>query len=422
MSGKSKTVLKGFKYMACDDFAKYLSDMAAKGWHFKEWGVGLKFEKGEPQQVIYAVEVFQKASENDMRPEPNTQEFAEYCESAGWKLVDSKQKYCIFKKIDENAVDLYTPEERVANAFKGTFSGSALLVFFLYGVNALLQWGRLFESFESTVFSATFFFNFSIWNVMFFGQLIAFLQALWMKGKLKRDIRFGREVHIGMRKDGKFRLDWNDIYIALLILLLMYYFVAIDRIELVVMNAVVVVGTLGFSILLNKFRPEHDTNVVIQIGFTVVLFVTILASVLIIESGDKTDAKVKKQNLPLQISDYRETEDTVSDVSYHYERNIFGSMETYFIYGKKEIIYYYVYRSPYSKILDKVWDEIIGSRDYNEDAVDCTEQWNAIKALRNVAGAYYVRYDNVILEFAEDTEAYLTEEQIEIITEKLELR
>ena len=84
MARNTKTVLKGFDYMHCDDFAKYLSNMAAKGWHFKEWGVGLKFEKGEPKQAVYAVEVFTKASENDMRPEPNTQEFAAYCEAAGW--------------------------------------------------------------------------------------------------------------------------------------------------------------------------------------------------------------------------------------------------------------------------------------------------------------------------------------------------
>ena len=131
MSAKCKTVLKGFTYMHCDDFAKYLSNMAAKGWHFKEWGAGVKFEKGEPEEAVYAVEVFTKASENDLRPEPNTQEFAEYCEAAGRKFIDAKQKYCIFKKVDENALELFTPEERVTNAFKGTVSGSYLLLFFL---------------------------------------------------------------------------------------------------------------------------------------------------------------------------------------------------------------------------------------------------------------------------------------------------
>ena len=68
MSKTKKTTFKVFDYMHCDDFAKYLERMAAKGWHFKEWGAGLKFEKGEPTQVTYAVEVFNKASENDLRP------------------------------------------------------------------------------------------------------------------------------------------------------------------------------------------------------------------------------------------------------------------------------------------------------------------------------------------------------------------
>lgn len=422
MSAKRKTVLKGFTYMHCDDFAKYLSDMAAKGWHFKEWGVGLKFEKGEPEQAVYAVEVFQKASENDMRPEPNMQEFAEYCESAGWKFIDAKQKYCIFKKINENALELFTPEERVTNAFRGTLSGSALLLFFLYGLNALLQWGRLFSSFETVIFSGGFLFNFAIWNVMFLGQLIAFVQAFWKKYKLMRGIRFGKKVYLGNREDGKFRLSWNDIYIGILVLLLMYYFFAMERMELIIINAIIVGGTFVFVVLLNKFRPEHDTNVIIQIGFTVVLFFTIITSAMVSISGDGTDLEVKKDNLPVQISDYRETQDEVRDISYHHEGNIFGSTDKYFVYGENEAIHYYVYKSAYSEILDKMWEGIINGKRFNEDAVDCTEDWNAKKAIRNKIGTYYVRYDNAILEFSDDKDVYLSEEQIDIILDKLEIR
>jgi len=422
MGAKRKTVLKGFTYMNCDDFARYLSDMAAKGWHFKEWGVGLKFEKGEPEQAVYAVEVFEKASENDMRPEPNTQEFAVYCESAGWKFIDAKQKYCIFKKIEENALELFTPEERVTNAFKGTFSGSALLLFFLYGLNAVLQWSRLISSFEAVIFSGSFLFSFAILNVMFLGQMIAFFHAFWKKYKLMQGIRCGKKVYLGIREDGKFRLGWNDIYIGILVLLLMYYFVAMDRIELVIINAIIVGGTLGFAILLNKIRPERDTNVIIQIGFTAVLFFTIMTSAIISISNDEIDVEAKKTNLPVRISDYRESHDKVRDISYYRESNLFGETEKYFVYGEKESIHYYVYRSEYSGILDKVWDDIIGGRKYNEDAVDCTEDWEAKKALRNKLGIYYVRLEDAILEFSDYEEVYLSEEQIDIILKKLELR
>jgi len=422
VSAKCKTVLKGFTYMHCDDFAKYLSNMAAKGWHFKEWGAGLKFEKGEPEQAVYAVEVFTKASENDLRPEPNTQEFAEYCEAAGWKFIDAKQKYCIFKKVDENAVELFTPEERVTNAFKGTVSGINLLLFFLYGLNAVLQWIRLFGSFEIAIFSDAYLVNLAIWNVMFLGQFITFTQAFWKKHKLIRGIRRGREVYLGNRRNGKFRLSWNDIYIGILVLLLMYYFFAMDRVEIIVVNAIIVGVTVGFGIIMNRIRPERDTYVVVQIGFSMVLIVTIVA-LMIGVFGNETVAELEADDLPVLISDYREETDEVVDlISYYHEENVFGSMDKYNVYYEEEIIHYYVYQSTFAGILDKVWDDILSKKRFNEDAVDCTGDWNAEKAVRNKLGTYYVRYDNAVLEFSDDEEVYLTEEQIDIILDKLGLR
>ena len=115
MGNNRKTVLKHFGYLRCDDFAAYLTEMAAKGWHFKEWKIGLVFEKGKPENVRYAVEVFIKGSEYDMWPGPHTEEFAQYCEAAGWKLVDAKYKYMIFKQVREDAMDILTPQERLEN-------------------------------------------------------------------------------------------------------------------------------------------------------------------------------------------------------------------------------------------------------------------------------------------------------------------
>ena len=118
MARNRKTVLKGFNYLQCDDFAAYLTDMAAKGWHFKEWKAGLVFERGEPEKTQYAVEVFIDGSEYDTRPDVHTQAFAEYCEAAGWKLMDAKRKFVIFQKIRADAVAILTPQERLANIAK----------------------------------------------------------------------------------------------------------------------------------------------------------------------------------------------------------------------------------------------------------------------------------------------------------------
>ena len=69
-----------------------------------------------------------------------------------------------------------------------------------------------------------------------------------------------------------------------------------------------------------------------------------------------------------------------------------------------------------------MWEDIVNGKKFNEDAVDCTEDWNAKKAIRNKIGTYYVRYDNVILEFCDYEDVYLSEEQIDIILSKLEIR
>ena len=113
-----KTVFKSFSYLQRDDFAAYLMDMARKGWHFKEWRAGLVFEKGEPADTVYAVEVFIDGSVYDAKPEAHTLEFADYCQAAGWELADAKQKFCIFRKVRPDAVEILTPEERLKNVAK----------------------------------------------------------------------------------------------------------------------------------------------------------------------------------------------------------------------------------------------------------------------------------------------------------------
>ncbi len=422
MSAKRKTVLKGFDYMHCDDFAKYLSDMAAKGWHFVEWGAGLKFEKGEPEQAVYAVEVFQKASENDMRPQPSTQEFAEYCESAGWKFLDSKQKFCIFKKIDKDAIELYTPEERVNNSVKGTFSGTAIMLLVLYGLNAALRWSSLATMFESDIFSGSFFFQISVWTVMFIVQFLMLLYAFYKSRKLKKKVRMGEKVYIGNRQDGKYHINIKDIYIVLLIVLLMYYFFIMDKVGLIILNAAIIIGNFAFAFIINKIRPERDTNIAIQIVFAIVLVISIVFFTIMIFMEDGYGSDAGKAEVPLTITDYRDSKDVIEDTSIYEDKNILGSKTSYFVFGEKESIYYNIYKSEYAWILDRIWDEEINGKKFNEKVVDCTEDWSAQKALRNNIGTYYARYENSILVFSDDEDIYLSEKQIDIILDKLELR
>ena len=273
MREKTKTIFKRFNYMHCDDFAQLLNDMARKGWHFKEWGVGLKFEKGEPENATYAVEVFTKASENDMRPELHTQEFAEYCEAAGWKFVDAKQKFCIFKKVDENAVELFTQEERVANSFKSMMLVPAFLLLVVYGFNIWMQWTSIFRFFEESIFSGLTILNISIWTMLFLGQLYSLLSAIWKRRCLLKNIREGKEVYIGSQKNRKYK-NGQEIYLSVLLeIFFLSYCLFIGRMELFMVNIVILSIVIIFSVWIGKKRPESSLNVLLQIGLSLVLLV-----------------------------------------------------------------------------------------------------------------------------------------------------
>lgn len=110
-----KQVRKHFSYTQCDDFAAYLQEMSRKGFHFTEWKGGLVFEKGEPEDVTYQVEVFADGEEIDQRPSQDTEEYRDYCAAAGWKFLDGKARFCIFRKEAEDAPDILAPEERIRN-------------------------------------------------------------------------------------------------------------------------------------------------------------------------------------------------------------------------------------------------------------------------------------------------------------------
>lgn len=115
---ETKRVFRDFDYRQCSSFAWYLEEMSRKGWHFEKWSFGLIFRRGEPEEVVYSVEVFPDGRDGDLRPAQNTEEYAQYCEAAGWKFLDGKKKFCIFRREREDAVPIVEPEERMENVIR----------------------------------------------------------------------------------------------------------------------------------------------------------------------------------------------------------------------------------------------------------------------------------------------------------------
>ena len=117
-AGTTRRVFRYFRYTECDAFGQYLHEMSLDGWHFQKWQMGLVFEKGEPADITYCVEVFPKGSEMDLKPEEQAEEYADYCSVAGWELIDGQRKFCIFRRRDPDAMPIVTEEERFENVRK----------------------------------------------------------------------------------------------------------------------------------------------------------------------------------------------------------------------------------------------------------------------------------------------------------------
>ena len=98
MAKNLKTVRHRFNYRQCDTFAAYLNHMARQGWHFKEFRSTLVFEKGEPEDAVYAVEIFTDGTAHDMQPSYKAMNFAEYCE------VDAQGGHIIGVVIPEGSM------------------------------------------------------------------------------------------------------------------------------------------------------------------------------------------------------------------------------------------------------------------------------------------------------------------------------
>lgn len=421
MRTEYKRVRKQFDYMHCDDFAAYLSEMAAKGWHFKIWEDTLVFEKGEPTDVTYAVEVFTKAKEGDFGPEDDTFEFSEYCESAGWKFIDSQRKFCVLKKVKENAAPLFTPEERVRNAYKASASGGAVWAFVIYSLLALVQCFFMIPAWQSFLFPFDMFFIWGLWQVILGAELWKFGYAAVKKSQYIKGIRQGEEPYIGNQKRwiGYIRVKW--ITVVILVAAFLGSLILANKMGYALFYALVIGGALFLATKIVRAHPDR-TQGKIHWGIFFVLLVAVLvlgSKALGTEKRTSEEIQQIKQELPLSYSDYKTYEEKVWTADISRVKNVLGEFTEYTALYDTRMLQYQIYCSEYDWLIDGMWD--IAKAGMAEGVpTDCAAEWEAEEAYRDNNGDYYVKYENsyfVLYEWE-----VLTKDQIDIIRDKMGLR
>ncbi len=385
---KRKRVFAFYRYTECDSMAAYLEEMVRKGWHFSGWRLGMIFEKGEPENAKYAVEVFLKGSEGDMRPEADAEEYGEYCEAAGWKLVDSRKKFCVFRKVREDAVPIVTEEERFENIRKAEF-GYRLQRLLLFLFMAGIDWWEFFLiNAENWLFS----------NLMMTVLLLITFMALMEIGKMaglavwsvkkKKERKAGNVLFYGSRNGMVCR--WQRVrtavYGAPFGLLAV---IAGIQGEVVFMVSFLTVFLLMLAVDagIEFLRPERATRWLLGLWGVFVFF--LVAGVICIIMIIGVDSERQKNSAAAELGQLEEAKLTAE--TFEKQKSIFGTRQ--YIRGDYTVdteqgrqtgeLTAFVYESPYPWILQFLWGEQTDGASGSEEQAEEVEALLAQTELRD---------------------------------------
>lgn len=417
MNGNTKTVFKNFDYLHADDFGAYLTAMSRKGWHFRQWGAGLIFERGEPANITYAVEIFTDASEYDTRPEVNTEEFAEYCEAAGWKLLDAKRKFCIFQKIREDAAEILTDEERLFNIAKEErkilLRQLVLVLWFCVQQNCFF-FGRNFVNY---VFDNDYLFALLLWDVLAIGVLAKVVAFLVWKRKQYGRIAQGEKAHFG-KSQGMVSFFQSINFWAAFVICGGYavYCAITEQYQQFVLVAVMLIPLMLMFYLIARFRPDAVTNQILQTivpCVVMILALSVMVGITFSGNGESTDI----EDVPLLYEDIGGEAGKLEDVTLDGSTSIFGSGLRCWLDYEEVSVNYQVYKSDQSWILEKICDDM--EKTYHYNGTDVTDIWNAVLAKQYENGYYLILYPEAVLLFRVADDTVISPEQAEIIRSAL---
>lgn len=423
----TKRVFRWFSYGECDRFAEYLNRQSKNGWHFRGYRIGLVFEKGKPEDRIYSVEVFPKGQEFDRQADSDALEYADYCAAAGWTLVDSWRKFCVFCREEEDAVPIVSPEEKLTNIWKAEMREPLTTIVWVL-VYAILAWLFTFGG-QNTVWITDDVCVFSIFVAGVLGVLsVVELAALgvWYYVS-KRTISGG----------GKVRYAWKKVVLTLAAYIGLFGLYAVGVIErrgtFLITLTVLLICLVLRDFVLNVWRPSRTENRTFRMVFSIAAGVVAYGAVFFgaqsMESQSEY-AAVQEDAVPLVQAEYLAGHSQFDSAVRKNSKGILAEQETYRVMSHatgetQDELIYSIYQSNYEKILDLIWNAN-QKRTRNQQQQDCGKIYGNPVFKATVRDedtgfeqeSYYIRYPGKIVTVF--LQQQLEEEQVRQIVEKME--
>lgn len=413
-----KQIFRNFQYLECDAFAEYLSEMAVQGWRFIGWKLGMVFEKEEPGKRVYSVEVFLKGREEDVSPSKEAQEYAEYCEKAGWKFIDARGKFCVFEQVEEDAVPIVAPQEKLESIRK-VERGSTLYRTVMAGILFFLTLIQLFTRLADYIFEGDHIALLVFWGLYFLLQGISAIQSVLLCIRYQKEIRRGKTPYykkiFHISKTGLQLLVFGTVFYLLVWGMKSDVFSGGQGLFLMSFFLILVVIQILRKWM--RFSREKDAfwNVIL-FSFCMVVLVLTMGRVFL----NSEKHVISQEQFPLLPQHVKEQAFQVEGIDQYRTKSIFGTKEGYWMTyqnqnQQEESLRYTIYSSPYEWVLDRIWKE----ETQNLTTEEKNKGWSG-KKVASVSGIYYVYYEQKILYLS--VEEPLTQEQIQVVESQLGLK
>ena len=386
-----------YNYFESDAFASYLHEMSLQGYHFKGFGFGLKFEKGEPKDITYDAYVFNEQQEEDQGLNPNSEDFLGYCKEAGWQYIDAYQRWIIFYKTKEDAVDIATKEEKLENAFAVRkddlkFARIVLPLSAIYIINSVLLNPNIFELLEYR--------NLTIelgWFLFIFSPFFLYFHDKKIYQLLRSKYESTGELYLGNPNSTLFLKSYCGLLISPLIGVVVY---------------------CAFFCLQKFFCRKYGSSGYMAImGITMFIFYVIM---LVLYGQKQANLKAAStDDFPLQLVDIDVDNQTITHGTFTEQKGLFVEWTEYVISqgdAAQEVLSYTIYHSSSPWLIHKQYLYLSSGM----KATDINELWkqkSAIVYKEFDDYVYVVDCENELIELRYSQE--LTQQQIDTVIGKI---
>jgi hypothetical protein len=308
----------------------FFQEMSEKGYlPTGVQGIFYEFTIAEPAKRRFQVDYFSKASIFDSGPEMKTQEYIEYCKSAGWIHCFGNGKMQCFYTEDLNAPDIDTEDvlrfQSIAKAeFWNNFPQWVLALLYGYlGADIISDTASHYSSwarFTSTPISLGFFLFFALYLI---GAVSGFMRFMMFYIRNRRKLARGESLELTSVLKVKKSIRIRIIGLSLLFIPLIYIAtrsasqIGVSVTTLLTIS--VIIFTAGW--FMKSRYSNRKTNVILLV---VLLYLGILATNVAIMAGadsEGTKRQVESSAVTLEEMGFGTAEDDAVHEEYSHDKN-----------------------------------------------------------------------------------------------------